>query len=68
MILNLGGGGLYMTPLEQKLRGGGGGGLIGITIHGRAMDIFLNHTLLLKTEMFLRAFQKFSQNVQQRKA
>ena len=26
MILNLGGGGLYMTPLEQKFRGGGGGG------------------------------------------
>ena len=56
-----------MTPLEQKFRGGGGG-LIGITIHGRGMDIFWNHTLFLKTEMFLRAFQKFSQNVQQRKA
>ena len=40
----LGGGGLYMTPLERKFRGGGGG-LIGRTIRGRGMDIFWNHTM-----------------------
>ena len=41
------GGGLYLTPLEQKFRGGGGG-LIGRTIRGGGMDIFWNHTILFK--------------------
>ena len=67
MILNLGGGGVIHDPSGTEIPRGWGG-LIGITIHGRGMDIFWNHTLFLKTEMFLRAFQKFSQNVQQRKA
>ena len=34
-------GGLYMTPLEQKFQGGGGGwGVVGI-------DIFWNHTICI---------------------
>ena len=45
-------GGLYMTPLEQKFRGGGRG-LIGRTIRGRGMDIFWNHTLAAMLEGIL---------------
>ena len=39
------GGGVYMTPLEQKFRGGGEG-LIRRTIRGRGMDIFWNHAFV----------------------
>ena len=38
-------GGLYMTPLERKVRGGGGSNWKNHPWGGGGMDIFWNHTI-----------------------